>query len=213
MNRVPNPLIDDLAADLAPVRPMKLAHGIALVALAVAGTIVLVELLDGLWRGIATGRASAFFFIANGMLGLLGTASALAVVRMAGPRVGNSHDGARWSLAMFAVLPAAALVVLGLHGELRDVAHDPYGLDCFIAGSGFGALTFLALTGWLRRGAPVSPETAGTFTGIATGALGSFAYGLACPIDTLAHLGIWHALPVLLGAALGRLTVPPLVRW
>ncbi|MEX0341357.1 MAG: DUF1109 domain-containing protein [Erythrobacter sp.] len=213
MNRVPNPLIDELAADLAPVRPMKLAHGIALVALAVAGTILVVELLDGLWRGALAGRASAFFFIANGMLGLLGAASALAVVRMAGPRVGNSHDGARWSLAMFTVLPVAALVVLGLHGDLHEVAHDPYGLDCFLAGSAFGVFTFAALVGWLRRGAPVSPNTAGVFTGIAAGALGSFAYGLACPIDTLAHLGTWHVLPVVLGGIVGRFAIPPLVRW
>lgn len=213
MNRVPTPLIDELAADLAPVRPMKLAHGIALVALAVVGTILVVEMLDGLWRGALSGRASAFFFIANGMLGLLGAASALAVVRMAGPRVGNSHDGARWSLAMFAVLPVAALVVLGFHGDLHEVARDPYGLDCFLAGSVFGMFTFAALVGWLRRGAPVSPSTAGVFAGIAAGALGSFAYGLACPIDTLAHLGTWHALPVALGGIIGRFVVPPLVRW
>lgn len=213
MNRVPNPLIDELAADLSPVRPMKLAHGIALVALAVVGTILAVELLDGLWRGVLSGHASAFFFIANGMLGLLGVATALAVVRMAGPHVGNSHDGARWSLAMFAVLPVAALVMLGLHGDPGEVAHDPYGVDCFLAGSGFGLVTFLALVGWLRRGAPVSPTTAGTFAGIAAGALGSFAYGLACPIDTLTHLGIWHAMPVALGAAIGRFAVPPLIRW
>lgn len=213
MNRVPNPLIDELAANLSPVRPMKLAHGIALVALAVVGTILAVELLDGLWRGVLSGHASAFFFIANGMLGLLGVATALAVVRMAGPRVGNSHDGARWSLAMFAVLPVAALVMLGFHGDPHEVTHDPYGLDCFLAGSAFSVLTFAALVGWLRRGAPVSPTLAGTFTGIAAGALGSFAYGLACPIDTLSHLGIWHALPVALGALVGRLGVPPLVRW
>lgn len=213
MNRVPNPLIDDLAADLTPVRPMKLVHGIALVALAMAGTVVLVELLDGLWRGILSGRASAFFFIANGMLGLLGAASALAVIRMAGPRVGNSHDGARWSLAMFAILPAAALVMLGLQGSLHEVTHDPHGIECFLGGAFFSLLTFGALTLWLRRGAPVSPATAGTFTGIAAGALGSFAYGLACPIDTLAHLATWHALPVVAGALVGRFVVPPLVRW
>ncbi|UYH54845.1 DUF1109 domain-containing protein [Qipengyuania sp. SS22] len=213
MNRVPHPLIDQLADDLAPVRPMKLWHGIALVGLAAIVTIGLVEMFDGLWRGIVSGRASAFFFIANGMLGLLGAASALTVIRMAGPRVGNRHDGARWALAMFTVLPLAALVVLGLQGNLEEVTHDPYGLDCFLAASGFAVLTFAALVVWLRRGAPVAPATAGTFAGIAAGAIGSFAYGLACPLDTLAHLGTWHALPVVLGAAGGRVTVPPLVRW
>ena len=55
MNRLPNALIDELVDDLEPVRPMKLAHGIGLVALAALVTIGLVELLDGLWRGILAG--------------------------------------------------------------------------------------------------------------------------------------------------------------
>ena len=79
MNRLPNALIDELVDDLEPVRPMKLAHGIGLVALAALVTIGLVELLDGLWRGILAGEASAYYFIANGMLGLLGAALALEI--------------------------------------------------------------------------------------------------------------------------------------
>lgn len=206
-------LIDELASDLAPVRPLKLAHGIALLAVAVLASIVLVELFEGVWRGIATGRASALFFIANGMFGLLGAAAALAAIRMAAPHVGNSHDGARWALAMATLLPAAALVVLGLQGDWAAVADDPYGFACFLAGAGFGALAFLALLVWLRRGAPVSPRLAGSFTGIAAGALGTFAHGLACPVDTLAHLGSWHVLPVILGGLVGRFALPPLIRW
>ncbi|MBX7494985.1 DUF1109 domain-containing protein [Qipengyuania sp. 6B39] len=211
--RISNSLIDDLAADLAPVRPVRLVHGIALVALAAIATVVLVELIDGLWRGILAGRASALFFIANGMLGLLGAASALAVLRMATPRVGNSHEGARWSFAMLGLLPATAVVTLGIGGSIAEILGDPYGFECFAAGTGFGLVTAAALVLWLRRGAPVSLAAAGTFTGVAAGAIGSFAYGLACPIDTLGHLGVWHVLPVALAALVGRLAVPPLVRW
>lgn len=213
MNRLPNALIDELVDDLEPVRPMKLAHGIGLVALAALVTIGLVELLDGLWRGILAGEASAYYFIANGMLGLLGAAATLAVLRMASPRVGNTQEGARWALAMFALLPAVAAITLGLQGRLQQIGADPYGLSCFLAGSGFSLLTFGALTAWLRRGAPVSPSLAGIYTGIAAGAIGSFSYGLACPIDTLGHLATWHTLPVVLGAFAGRAVVPGLVRW
>lgn len=213
MNRMPQSLIDELASDLAPVRPLKLAHGVVLLALAVLATIILVELVDGVWRGIASGRASALFFIANGMFGLLGAAAALAAIRMAAPRVGNAHDGARWALAMAGLLPAAALVVLGLQGGFTEVIGDPYGVSCFLAGAEFGGLVFFALLVWLRRGAPVSPRLAGTFTGVAAGALGTFAHGLACPVDTLAHLGSWHVLPVVLGAVIGRIALPPLIRW
>ena len=213
MNRVPNSLIDDLADDLAPVEPIRLSHGIALVALSAVATVILVELLDGLWHGIISGQASGVFFIANGMLAMVGAASALAVLRTASPRVGNTHEGARWSSAMLFLLPLTALAVLGFGGLMSALFKDPYGAGCFLAGGAFGLVTAAALVLWLRRGAPVSLNAAGTYTGIAAGAIGSFAFGLACPIDTIAHLGIWHVAPVALMALAGRFAIPPLVRW
>ena len=149
MNRVPNPLIDELADDLAPVAPIRPWHGALLVALSALATVVLVELIDGLWRGIATGAASSIFFIANGMLGLLGVAAAGAVVSMASPRVGNRHEGARWSAAMLALLPLTALLALGAGGLYAAVSSDPYGFECFLAGAGFGLVTATALVLWL----------------------------------------------------------------
>lgn len=213
MNRVPNPLIAELVQDLAPVRPIRMVHGIALAAAAALVTLLSVELIDGLWRGIIQGRASAFFFIANGMLAILAAAAALAVVRMASPHVGNRHDGARWTTAMLALLPLAAVLTLGVSGTASQVLHDAYGLDCFVSGSAFALITAGALVLWLRQGAPVSLNSAGIYTGIAAGAVGSFAYGMACPIDDIAHVGFWHVLPVALGGFVGRFAVPPLVRW
>ena len=40
--RAPNPLIDQLAEDLAPVRTLKLRHGLALVTLALVATVLAV---------------------------------------------------------------------------------------------------------------------------------------------------------------------------
>ena len=110
--------------------------GIGLLALAALVTIGLVELLDGLWRGILAGEASAYYFIANGMLGLLGAAATLAVLRMASPRWAIRRRRRRWALAMFALLPAVAAITLGLQGRLQQIGADPYGLSCFLAGSG-----------------------------------------------------------------------------
>ena len=213
MNRVPNTFIDALADDLSPVQPIRLTHGIALVALAAVATVVLVELVDGLWRGIMTGAPSVEFFLTNGILGLLGAASSFAVLKMATPHVGNSHEGARWSAGMLALLPVTALLMLGIGGFAAALTQDMYGLGCFVAGSAFGLITAAALVTWLRRGAPVSLAAAGTYTGIAAGAIGSFAFGLACPVDDIGHLGIWHVAPVILSALVGRFAVPPLVRW
>ena len=213
MSRVRNPLIDQLADELEPVRPIRFRDGLILVVLAVLVTVLGVELIDGLWRGIMSGQASAFFMITNGLLLVLGIASTNSVIRMAAPRVGNSHDGPKWAMAMAAVLPVAAFITLMGHNHAGALIDDPYGLTCFGAGLVSSVLTAGTLIYWLRRGAPVSPATAGLHIGVASTALGSVAYGLACPIDGVVHLGIWHAAPVVAGALIGRFALSPLLRW
>ena len=130
--------------------------------------------------------------MANGMLGLLGAASALAVLRMASPRVGNRDQGVRRSAAMLGLLPISTLLMLGFGGLAGQLTHDVEGFDCFLAGSssgsssgsgsGSGLLTAGALVLWLRKGAPVSISSASLFTGVASGAicirLWKFAVGL-----------------------------------
>lgn len=213
MTRPPNPLIAQLASELEPVRPLQLRHGLALVALATGLTIAVILLLQGLWSGLANGQAAAIFFIANGLLALVGVAAALEVVRMAAPRVGARHDGLRWLMAALAILPVTALLLVALEGTVAGHYHAANGLHCFLAGTGSGAGVAAALAVWLRRGAPVALKAAGFYTGVAAGALGSFAYGLSCPFDTTWHLGIWHVAPVAVSAALGRFAMPALIRW
>ncbi|MCR9180892.1 MAG: DUF1109 domain-containing protein, partial [Erythrobacteraceae bacterium] len=78
---------------------------------------------------------------------------------------------------------------------------------------GASLLVFAILVGWLRKGAPTSPDRAGLLTGIAAGSLGIFAFSLHCADNDIVHIGLWHSAVVLLMAGLGRAVVPPLVRW
>lgn len=153
------------------------------------------------------------FFRRRVLIALVGLASARAVVRMATPRVGVRQDGLRWLLAALAILPVTALLLAALEGAVGGHDHATDGLNCFIAGTASGVGVAAALIIWLRRGAPVAPSLAGFYTGLAAGALGSFAHGLSCPFDTIGHLGIWHVAPVAVSAALGRIAVPALIRW
>lgn len=213
MDRTPNPLIAELSDDLAPVRPMTLRAGLALLAIAIAGSVLFVEVAHGLWAGAFTGEAAPMFWIANGLLLVLGLACATSVVTMAGPRVGNRHEAPRWTVAAVGVLPLAALAAAYDHGAMHSPLDDPYGFECLRWALLASVLTAGTLVWWLRRGAPVSLDAAGWYTGIAAGALGSVAYGFSCPLDGAMHLGVWHVLPVVVTAMLGRLVVPPLVRW
>lgn len=213
MERVPNPLVAELAEDLAPVRTLRLRDGLALTVLAAVVTVLLVQLSEGLWMTGVTGHASPFFYIGNGLLLVLGIAASVGVLTMASPRVGNRYEGPRWAMAMAAVLPLAAVVAL--FGQPGGIAayHDSHAAYCLAVGLAFSALVGGSLIFWLRRGAPVSPNTAGLLTGVAATALGSAAYGLSCPIDDVMHIGLWHAAPVLVGAIAGRFLLPPLLRW
>lgn len=213
MTRPTNPLIAQLAGELEPVRPLRMAHGLALVGVATVLTIAAVALLPGLWSGPLNGQAAAIFFVANGLIALVGLASARTVVRMAAPRVGARQDGSRWLLTALAILPVTALLLAALDGTFAGYDHAADGLHCFLSATASGVAVAVALVIWLRRGAPVAPNAAGFYTGVAAGALGSFAYGLSCSLDTIGHLGIWHVAPVAVCAALGRLAIPPLIRW
>ena len=213
MNRPNSALIAELTEDLAPVRVMKARDGMFLTGLAGVITVLAVWLAADLWDGMISGEASAFFFVTNGLLLVLGLAAIAAVVALASPSVGNRQDAPTWALGMVAILPITALITTFASGAGVGGLTDPYSLHCLACGTAASALTFVALTYWLKRGAPVSAETAGLFAGVASGAIGSFAYGLSCPIDGVAHLGLWHVFPVVIAGVIGRVILPRLIRW
>ncbi len=213
MKKTNQSLIDDLTEDLQPINPIMARQGMLWVAAAAFATIVLVVLLLGVWEGLTSGKASAFFFITNGMLAALGGGAAWTVVHMANPQVGNSARPTLWSTLLLVIIPASAIITQSVHGRMDEVVTDIHGFACAIQGITFGMITAVALIFWLRRGAPVSLAAAGTLTGFAAGAIGTFAYGLSCPLDSLAHLAIWHCIPVGFCALAGRFAVPRLIRW
>lgn len=207
-------LIASLTEDLRPVRPVRRAAGGALALAALVATVFVVAVLEGLGSGILQGRVSAIFLVTNGLLLVVGSASAAAVVAMANPAVGSRHDGPKWAMAALAVLPLAAIVT-GLLNGAGPAVFIGYAIDwhCLATGLLCSVGMALALGFWLRRGAPVSAARAGPLLGVASGASGAFAYGMACPLQTMNHLGIWHVAPVAIAGLLGWMTVPRLLRW
>jgi hypothetical protein len=205
--------IDALADELAPSVPLRRRAGAALLVVAGIVTLAAVEAVEGIRWGVFRGDAAPFFWVTTGLLALLGIAAANAVIDMARPGVGKRHEAPKWTAAMVAVLPGAALLSMVSHGDHMHTLADPYALHCTTAGLAASLITGAALTAWLRRGAPVSIAAAGWYTGVAAGALGTVAYGFSCSIETLAHLGVWHLAPVAIAALVGRLVVPALIRW
>lgn len=208
-------LIAALAADVAPVSHVKRWEGVALIAIATLAAAVGASMVYSFWNGILTGEASPYFWITNGLLLLLGAASAGALVAGALPRVGPRPNAPAWAFAMLGVLPLAAIIQLvrAPAAHVHEGLADPFGLHCLTSALTAGLLVAVAAVLFLRRGAPVALARQGWLTGLATGALGAFAFGLTCPLDGIAHLGLWHVLPVPLAALAARIIVPPLIRW
>jgi hypothetical protein len=211
-------LIAELTDGLTPVRRIRPALGGWLIACASILAALASIAIFGFWNDMLTGEASAFFWITNGLLAVLGAASAAALVSTALPRVGTRTSAPWWSAAMLGVIPAAALIAV----ISVEAGHDHAGVladptvshwQCTVFGFIAALVVVAASVAFLRRGAPVSLARAGWLTGLASGALGSLAYGITCPLDSLGHVGIWHTAPVALAALVCRIGVPPLIRW
>lgn len=214
MDKDSNSLIDSLVDDLAPVRSLRQSDGGALVGVAAVLTAIIVVALNGFNDDILEGRISAPFLLANGLLLVLGLAASASTIAMASPRVGARHEGPRWAMLAAGVFPASAIAMLALHfSDWPKVLDLAGGWSCFAEATITSLLIAGTLIFWLRRGAPVSLPTAGLHLGVAATALGTFAFGLTCPQDTISHLGIWHAAPVVLGGIVGRTLGPRLLRW
>ena len=170
--------------------------------------------LFGIRAELMVGRFDPVHLIATGLFLLLGVATAVTVIVMSRPQIGNEHGGWIWAAAMVALLPVAAMTVSLTGGSemlsRKSVAH---GLECLMVGGGASLLVFGILIVWLRKGAPTAPDRAGLLTGVAAGSLGIFAFSLHCADNDIVHIGLWHSAVVLLMAGLGRALVPPLVRW
>lgn len=206
--------IETLVADLRPVRPVQ-PRGGALLALAAAGVAAaIVAAWLGVRPDIVAGRPHPVVMMREGMLLVLGFAALAAVIASARPGVGQSHTGWRWALAAAALFPltSIALAVTG-GGFPLDVLYSVDGPGCLIVSLGGGLLIGAAMTVWLRRGAPTALNRIGWLVGLTSGSFGAFAYGLHCVSITVFYVGLWYTGAVALCALLGRLIVPPLIRW
>lgn len=206
--------IGGLVDDLQPGRPLTLQRGLLVAGGSAALTVGVMALLVGFRPDLISGNLNPVFLLATGLFVMLGIAASFTVIGMSRPQVGNTHVGWIWAVVMAALLPLTA-AVLGFvkEGNAFFQSQPAQGINCLINGSLLGLIVGGALTMWLRRGAPTSPEQAGLLTGIAAGSLGIFAYSLHCPFDDIVHIGLWHSMAVVVSAVAGRLVVPALIRW
>lgn len=214
MSRNTDMLIDELVGGLEPVTPVRIVHGLWLAFATLMVTFAAAIAITGLRWNLSMLADNPIYLIATGSFLLLGSMAAFSLVRQSKPRIGANNSGWKWAALMLVILPLAA-IISSLDSWQTDFTFTSTfdGLGCVMAGTLFGGLTFASLIWWQRRGAPTSPQRAGLLTGIAAGCFGIAGFSLGCEHADIIHIGIWHSGAVIVSTVIGRLVVPPLLRW
>lgn len=211
--------ISTLVDALAPVRPLRRRQGVMLAVLASMAVALAVALSMGVRADIAVGNPHWMFFVRGITLVALGVIAATAAVSTSQPGIGRAQPQAwKWVLAVAALFPLGAAYQWlsgpdqsAAYGQ--DVLNPRYGLECLSVSILSAMIVATALTAWMKRGAPASPERAGWLIGLASGALGAAAYSLHCGVNVLMYIGTWYTLAVGACAVAGRLILPRVLRW
>jgi hypothetical protein len=205
-------LIETLSSNLAPAKRIHRPVGMAYVLICLVLTIAVTTSLFGVYRESLILEAPVIYYVSQAAFLALGLSAAYSTISMATPQVGRRSGPVAALLMAVASLPLSALLSYLLQKDPDPFSHHHH-MSCVVTGLAFGGLVGAALLFWLRRGAPVSLHRAGLHLGVAVGALGTFVSALSCPITSLEHIGLAHAVPVFLGGLLGYLLVPKLITW
>ncbi|QLC22183.1 DUF1109 domain-containing protein [Parasphingopyxis sp. CP4] len=207
--------LDRLAEELEPVKPLNANGAIgSMVLLTVIGAVFVVSTLGFRDQFLGSTATDPMFLIRSGLLVVLAAASLSAATSMARPAVGTNRSGWRWAAMAALIVPiAAAVAALVSRTPVAERLHPVNGVECLTYSISIGLVLGAVLTWWLRRGAPTSPERAGTVTGLAAGSLGALAYSMHCPHNDLVYIGLWYTIAIGVTTLVGRLFVPRLVRW
>jgi len=189
-------IVARLTTELTPARPLwspwaRLACWLAL-ALAVVALAALMGLRHDL--GVAIDRPGYVLDLAILLAGA-GLAATLALLvavpgRMAGRRARALGGG-----LLVLALAAALLGETGVPPATRSVLAE---LRCVVCVGLFGLVPWIALYRAVGRAAPLDGTATALCVGAAAFLVGAAAVRVACPYDDVAHLAVWHGLPVAL---------------
>jgi len=209
-----NALLDALAADLHPVKPLSDRPVQLVLAMMLGLAVVAVAVFLGARADLVAGEPGAMFLMRCGTLLMLALISVAAVLAQAHPGVGPGRQGWKVATAMAALYPlVGGAQALADPDHARAMAAMPSGWQCLGVSLGIALLCAVPMVLHLRRGAPVAPDRAGLMVGLAAGSLGALAYNIHCPFTDMVYTGLWYGAGVAGAALAGRLIVPRLIRW
>ena len=207
-------LVERLTAELRPVRRLwspwhRLAAWVAF-ALATVGFAAIVGLRHDLAIELARPRYVLSLAILLAGAGLGATVALLGAVP---GRIGN-RQVRRIGLGLLLLAVTAALLgePVAAHQPMPEVVLT--GARCTACVALFGFVPWLLLFRAVARAAPLDGRLTGLAVGVAAFLVGAAAVRVACPIDDVVHLALWHGTPVALWTAASTVTGGAwLARW
>lgn len=182
----------------------------AVIALALAATASLV-MIGPAPAAMMTGAA---LWTKLGYTAALGLSAGWLTARLARP-VAPTHTPRRLLAAVFASMALLGVASLLAVPSGERIAHV-LGHSALQCPWNVLALSVPALAAslWALRGlAPTRPRAAGTAAGLFAGAIGAFAYALACPEVSITFVAVWYSVGIALSGVSGALLGPRVLHW
>ena len=212
--------LDKLAADLKPVKPMRLwplwlmaGAGLVIAALFVIFVYGPRQEMTALGHGV---WPAAFVVIGKPLLFLITGVSALWSI---GGLIRPQGRLRPLTLAPVALLVLLVLVLFAVQFATDGPAKVAKSLDggdmlCFETIVGGGAIGFALLWGlWLRKAATAAPVTLGALSGLAAASLMAAAYAIHCNMDAPVYILLIYGAAVAVFTGVSALAGRRLFKW
>ncbi|HVI27900.1 DUF1109 domain-containing protein [Hansschlegelia sp.] len=209
------PLIDQLASDLKPVR-RRTVWGDALLLLGLCAAEIALFLSLGMLRDdmpMAMHQPSFWWKLTSlGMIAAVsGCVAVLSLDPLRSPRRGLALVAALFGLSLAAgwLLDASRDGLANLIVRLNWIS----GVQCVGKMVALSIPPVAAFCILMKRGAPIDRGGTAMASGAAAAAWGAFVFVFACPFEDPLYITVWYSLGCSLVTLFARLVLPRIARW
>ncbi len=208
-------LIDQLAGDLAPVRPRRFwvdASIMALVAVIELALLFAVGFAHLDMHRMMTQPTMGWRIVSLGVISLV---SGFLAVRSFDPAY-STRGALRWLALIIAICLASGIVMAGLPtgaASLMQRLDWRSGVQCASKIVLLSIPPLLALAVLGRRGAPTDMRRTTLLIGLAAAAWGAFVFIFACPFNDPLYIVVWYGVGCGIVTLACRFLLPRFARW
>ena len=208
-------LIDQLAGDLAPVRPRRFwvdASIMALVAVIELALLFAIGFARLDMHRLMTQPTMGWRIVSLGVISLV---SGILAIRSFDPAY-SARRSLRWLALIIAICLASGIIMAGLPAGAASLMQRldwRSGVQCASKIVLLSIPPLLALAVLGRRGAPTDMRRTPLLIGLAAAAWGAFVFIFACPFNDPLYIVVWYGVGCGIVTLACRFLLPRFARW